>query len=163
MKNKTDRKNGLSAQEKAKSEKIRKYCENTATLGILLVAVAMAAPFTDLTDTYMLHNFKWLYAAGALIFAIARLAGVKDPADSPNIRRLRRMEFWAGLAFVIGGCFWFYNETRFADIPTAGSLSILRETILFSLAGALIQVIASWLIYARDKKESRRQADEERK
>lgn len=137
----------------SKAEKIRKQCENIAVFGMILVALALLAPFMNMTDTAMLKIYKWVYAAGALIFAIARLAAVKDPKDSPTLRRLRRLEFWAGMAFVIGGCFWFYNEARFADNLYIGPLAILRETVLFSLAGAVIQVIASWMIYGRQKKE----------
>ena len=137
----------------SKIEKRRKAAEGIATFGLLLVAVALVAPFADLTSTAALKIYKWIFAAGAVVFTTARTVGVNDPDESTRLRRLRRLEFWAGMAFVVGGAFWFYNESRFADVPTAGALAILRETILFSLVGALIQVIASWMIYAREKKE----------
>lgn len=138
---------------KGKMEKIRKMAEGVATFGMILIMVAIAAPLANLTSTAWLPIFKWIYAAGAVIFATARAVGSTDPKESMRLRRLRRLEFWAGVAFIIGGAFWFYNESRFSSVPSAGSLSILRETILFSLVGALIQVVASWLIYSVAKKE----------
>ncbi len=136
-----------------KIEKHRKIAEKIATFGIVLIAVALAAPFADLTSTAMLSIYKWIFAAGAVIFTTARTIGANDPDESVRLRRLRRLEFWAGMAFVVGGAFWFYNESRFADVPQAGALAILRETILFSLVGAVLQVVTTWMIYAREKKE----------
>lgn len=134
-------------------EKRRRMAENIATFGILLVAVAMAAPLANLMSTGLLGVFKWIYAAGAVIYTTARVVGANDPGESTRLRRLRRLEFWAGMCFVVGGAFWFYNESRFSTMASAGTLSVLRETILFSLAGAAVQVIASWMIYIREKKE----------
>lgn len=132
----------------------RKKVEGCATFGLLLIAAAMLGPFVS----YMSHPdwiawFKWVYAAGALIFTMARLVSVSDPQDSLRLRRLRRLEFWAGVAFCIGAFFWFYNENKYADFFYVGPLAILRDTVLFSLAGAAIQVIASWMITFRQNKE----------
>lgn len=143
-----------SEGKKTGFDKIRKYAESVATFGILIVAVALVCPFTNLTDTESLKIYKWVYAAGALIYAAGRVAGSRHEGDSLTMKRLRRMECWSGFAFIIGAFFWFYNEDRFAIIATAGPLAILRETIIFSLVGAVIQVISSWLIYFRQKKET---------
>lgn len=135
------------------SPKVRKAVESCATFGLLLVAVALAVPFMNISSGALLSAFKWVYAAGALIFTAARVAGVKHPGDSFRMVRLRRLECWAGVALMVGAFFWFYNETRFG-ISFGFSLAVLRETILFTLAGAMIQVIAVWFIYYREKKES---------
>lgn len=145
--------------QRAKIEKLRRYAEATATFGILIVAIALVCPFTNLTDTEPLKIYKWIYAAGALIYTTARVAAARDPEDSLTLKRLRRMECWAGFSFIIGAFFWFYNEGRFDIIATAGPLAILRETIIFSLVGAVIQVIASWMIYFRQKREGKTTAD----
>lgn len=63
------------------------------------------------------------------------------------------MEFWAGVAFVLGAALWFYSETRLGEY--AGPLAVMKDTIMFTLAGALIQIIASWLIVSRTKKEQK--------
>lgn len=134
----------------------RKKMEGVATFGLILVAVAMFAPFASFGGNInWLSIGKWIYAAGALIFTFARIAGVNDPRESLRLRRLRRLEFWAGMAFCVGAFFWFYNENKFADNPWVGPLAIVRDTVLFSLAGASIQVIASWMIAFRQKKEAK--------
>lgn len=135
------------------SERRRKLAENTATFGLLLICVALVAPFADAGNLSLLSVFKWVYGAGAAIFVIARAVGAADPADSMRIRRLRRMEFWAGVAFVIGAAFWFYTETRLGE--HAGALAVMKNTIMFTLAGALIQIIASWMIVSRSRKENK--------
>ena len=141
----------------ASNEKKRKAVESTATFGLILVALGLAAPFTDLTNFEYLRIFKWIYGAGAFIFTIARIVGANDPADSRRVKRLRRIECWAGIALCIAAFFWFYNESRFAHVLLLGNgiMACLRETIVFSLVGALIQVMASWMIYYRKNKEDK--------
>lgn len=133
----------------------RRAVERIASLGLILVAVGMACPFIDLSNSDYVRIFKWVYAAGALIYTVARVIGSNDPADSMRIRRLRRMEFWAGVAFCVGAFFWFYNEERYALFLSLGmgQLACLRDTIYFSLAGALIQVIAVFAMSRRMAKE----------
>lgn len=144
-----------NAGAKAEVKKSRKAIEATATFGLILVAVGLVAPFTDLTDPEYVKIFKWIYSPGALIFTIARIVGATDPTDSLRVRRLRRMEFWAGVALCIGAFFWFYNEHRFGDflILGTGTMACLKETIYFTLVGAIIQVISSLSIARRIKKE----------
>lgn len=141
----------------AEIESRRKKMEGVATFGLLLVAVAMLGPFmSGIGESFKwLHIYKWIYASGALIYTFARLVSVNDPADSLRLRRLRRLEFWAGMAFCIGAFFWFYNERRFAEFPFVGPMTILRDVVVFSLVGAVIQVIASWLIAFRQQKEKK--------
>lgn len=133
-------------------EKRRKTVESIASIGMLMVAVSLAVPFSDLTSATLLETFKWVFAAGALVYTIARVVNVCDPRDSFRLRRLRRMEAWAGVAFCIASFFWFYNTHRYGAAFGA-SLTLLRETILFTMVGAILQVVASWMIYAREKKE----------
>ncbi|MCM1152202.1 MAG: hypothetical protein NC328_00910 [Muribaculum sp.] len=149
-------------------EKRRKIVDNIATAGLILIAVALAAPFaaTLFSDPVemisnslkMIKYFKWVFAAGALTFTVARMVNVNSSSDSLRLRRLRRLEFWAGIAFCIGGFFWFYNSQKYGVenmlIITAGPLAVLRDTIIFSLVGAIIQLIASWMVAFRMKKES---------
>lgn len=131
--------------------KRRKQIENTATFGLILICVALVSPFTNPANMYLLSIFRWIYGAGALIYLIARLVDVTDPYDSLRLRRLRRLEFWAGVAFGIATFFWFYTQHHLGE--NAGMLAVMRTTILFTLVGAIIQIIASWLIYTQTKKE----------
>lgn len=137
---------------KGNSEKRRKQEEATATFGLLLICAALVAPFASPENKVLITAFKWIYSAGALIFIIARVLNVNDPMDSIRMKRLRRMEFWSGVAFVAGAVFWFYQESHLGHF--AGLLGLMRDTIMFTLAGAVIQIIASWMIVAQAKKES---------
>lgn len=131
-------------------ERRRRIVEGSATFGLLLVAAGLLSPFAALTSVGAVGFFKWIFAAGGVIYTVARAVNVNDPLDSSRLRRLRRMEAWAGICFCVAAFFWFYNAGR---LPSGGSLFILRETIAFTLAGAMIQIIASWMIAVRDKKE----------
>lgn len=133
----------------------RKAVERSAVFGLILIAVGLFAPFTNLDSVAYIRIFKWIYAAGALIFTVARIVGSTNPADSLNLRRLRRLEFWAGVAFCIGAFFWFYNEDKFKFYLDMGmgSLACLRDTVYFTLAGGAIQIMAVILLGRRMKKE----------
>lgn len=137
--------------ERLKKRILRKKCEGIATFGLLLVCVAMVAPFAGASTPAALNVFCWVYAAGSLIYTIARMVDISDPDESVRLRRLRRMEFWAGLAFCIASGFWFYTSSRLG--PNAGLLALMRNTVLFTIVGAALQTIASWMIVSRMKKE----------
>lgn len=141
----------------APASKRRKAVERTATFGLILIAVGLLGPFTNLMDADYVRFFKWIYAPGALIFTIARVVGSTDQNESMRIRRLRRMEFWAGVAFCIGAFFWFYNEDRYSFYleNNVGTMTVLRESIYFTLAGAVIQVMAVFALSRRLKKEGK--------
>ena len=141
------------AAKEASLEKRRKYAELGANIGLLLVLAAMIAPFMEAFVGHSMMWAKWMYAAGALIYTGARVVDVNAPADSLRLRRLRRLEFWAGVCFIVGGAFWFY-KLRYYSGMSAGPLAVMRQTVAFTMAGAVIQIVASWLIAFRMKKES---------
>lgn len=133
-------------------EKRRRYVEYAASLGLLLVLLSMLAPFFGLNLGNPISWAKWVYAAGALTYTVARVVDVNAPGDSLRMRRLRRMEFWAGMCFIIGGAFWFYKLSYYSGFDS-GVLAVMRQTVAFTMAGAVIQIVASWMIAARMKKE----------
>lgn len=139
----------------AELEKRRKQVEGTATFGLILICVALVSPFTNPSSVEYLNVFRWIYGSGALIYLVARLVDITDPMDSPRLKRLRRMEFWAGVSFGLATAFWFIGQHRFHNDPYIGALAVLQNTIMFTLIGALIQIVASWLIYSQTKKELR--------
>lgn len=140
----------VSKEKEAKLDRRLRLAEGTAVFGCLLVCAAMVAPLFNLFNTELLEIYKWVYLAGAVIYLIARVAGAFDPRFTMRIRRMRRMECWGGVAFVIAAYFWFHNAGQASEYT--GSLTILRETIIFTLVGAMIQIIASWMIYFAGKK-----------
>ena len=135
-------------------EKRRKYVETAASVGLLLVLAAMVAPFVQGLFGSSLQWARWVYAAGALMYTVARVINVNAPSDSLRLRRLRRLEFWAGMCFIIGGAFWFYKLQYYSGLH-AGPIAIMQQTVAFTMAGAIIQIVASWMIASRMKKEAR--------
>ncbi len=143
-----------------KIEKRRRQMENLSLIGLVLLCAGLVVPFINIGSETLLTVFKYVYAAGALIYTAARMVNVNGPDDSLRLKRLRRMEMWAGIAFIIGAFFWFYNSYRFPNIGF--SLMVMRDTIMFTLVGAVIQVISSWMIAARMKKEEKARQKEKK-
>lgn len=137
----------------ASLEKKRKYVEVAATCGLLLVLVAMMLPFFGSLFGSPIEWGKWVYAAGALGYTVARVVNVNAPSDSLRLRRLRRLEFWAGMCFIVGAAFWFYKLSYYQAV-FSGPLAVMRQTVAFTMAGAVIQIVASWMIAFRMKKEN---------
>lgn len=135
-----------------KLEARRKYVEIAAAIGLLLVLLAMMAPFFEGLIGRSMMWAKWVYASGALVYTCARVVNVNAPGDSLRLRRLRRLEFWAGVCFIVGAAFWFYKLQYFSGL-LAGPLAVMRQTVAFTMAGAVIQIVASWMIAFRMKKE----------
>ncbi len=142
------------ADKEAKLEARRKYVEIAATIGLLLVLLAMMAPFLEGVTGHSMMWAKWVYAAGALTYTCARVVNVNAAGDSLRLRRLRRLEFWAGMCFIVGGAFWFYKLQYFNGL-FVGPLAVMRQTVAFTMAGAVIQIVASWMIAYQMKKEGR--------
>lgn len=138
-------------------EKLRGLMESTSVFGLILVAAGLLAPFVANNSPAWLVAFKWIFAAGALIYTAARIVGAIGRDGSFRTRRLRRLEVWAGIAFCIAGFFWFWNTARFDGQLL--SFRMLNETILFSLAGAMIQIVASWMLSSSMRKDKQTASD----
>ena len=152
MKDKTRQHKEIAIDPKLKAR--RGWTELAASIGMVLIATGMFLPLLNLLDASHLPAFKWVFASGTLLFWGARCVNINAPNESLRIRRMRRMEFWSGACFGVATFFWFYNEHKLGTGPAVGSLAILRDSILFSLAGAVLQLIAAWMIYYRQKKEA---------
>ena len=137
----------------ARRSRTRKAMETLATFGLLLVAVGLVAPIVSLGSAAWLVAFKWIFTAGAVVYLVARVIGSIGRDESFRVRRLRRMETWAGVAFCIAAFFWFYNTRDFDGV--ALTFRMLNETILFTLVGALIQIVASWMLSSALRKEKK--------
>ena len=133
-------------------EQRRKYVEIAASVGLLLVLVAMMTPFFGSFLGNPISWAKWVYSAGALLYTVARVVNVNGPNDSLRLRRLRRLEFWAGMCFIFGAAFWF-NKLQYYSGFYSGPLAVMRQTVAFTMAGAVIQIIARWMIASQMKKE----------
>ncbi len=149
---KRDNQSAQGAKTEARLEQRRKYTELVAALGLLLVLAAMMAPFLEGLTGHSMMWAKWVYAAGALAYTVARVVNVNAAGDSLRLRRLRRLEFWAGMCFIVGAAFWFYKLQYYSGL-FAGPLAVMRQTVAFTMAGAVIQIVASWMIAYQMKKE----------
>lgn len=142
----------LSLKSLTNLDKRRQGVEIAASIGLLFVLLAMMAPFFSGVLGHSMMWAKWVYGSGALVYTCARVVNVNAPDDSLRLRRLRRLEFWAGMCFIVGAAFWFYKLQYYSGF-IAGPLAIMRQTVAFTMAGAVIQIVASWMIAARIKKE----------
>lgn len=138
-----------------KYTKRRKVTDFISGGGMVLIAIGLLIPLLNLSDTSMLPICKWVFTTGVLLCLGAKCVVTYPPSTSFRLRRLKRLEFWASVCFAVGAGFWFYNESKFSGIDGIGALSIIRDTILFTLSGAIVQLIAAWLIYFREKKEAK--------
>lgn len=139
-----------------KRDRLRKATEILANFGLLILAVGLVCPIINFDKPVWLEIFKWIYAAGALFYTSARIAGSIGKDESFRVRRLRRLEVWAGISFCIASFFWFYNtgKTEMQYLPYM-SFKMFQETIIFTLVGALIQIVASWMLASALKKEGK--------
>lgn len=134
-------------------ERLRNRMESVATFGLILVAVGLVAPFASFENTVWNVVFKYVFSSGALIYTAARIVGSLGKDESFRVRRLRRLESWAGISLCVAAFFWFYNTSRLhTDTLT---FRMLNETILFTLVGALIQIIASWMLSSALRKQQK--------
>lgn len=118
--------------------KSRRWTTWVLTLGLLAVAVGMAIPV--LTGGFQNPLFKYIYAAGAVLTLVARLSAPPYIGTDLRLRRLLRMEAWSAVFYIVASFFSFYNHNTY------------RDWLAFTLAGAVVQIIASVMITLRQKK-----------
>lgn len=99
-------------------------------IGLLLIVCGTALPLFRVEGLL----FKYLFCAGAVMVLAGRLMlpTVKDA--SLRLKRLLRMEIWAGIAFCIGGFFMWYDGVGRMD------------WLAFALAGGVMQIYTSIMI-----------------
>lgn len=141
----------------------RKIADFTGGAGMILIAVGLLIPLFNLFDNSMLPICKWVFTVGALIFTGSKCISVLPSTASFRLKRIKRLEFWSGICFIIAAGFWFYNQSKFGNSPYVGALAIIRDTILFTLSGAVLELIAAWMLYFREKKEAREAQSKEGK
>ena len=115
--------------------KFSRLCEATAPVGLLLIAVAALLPLFA-GGFGVLGTMRWVYAAGALWMLTARLFSPYR-GDDLRLRRIVRMRAWSALFFVAAAVLLFVPGTA----P--------RDWLALTMAGAVVQVIASVMIPRR--------------
>ena len=104
-------------------------------IALLLIMAATVIPFTSLSYYAPVTHFalwRYIYALGAIVFLLTRiLAG--NPFTELRLKRLQRMQFWAGATFCVAAFFIFY-------MPQA------NDWIAFTLAAAVLQAYSTFMI-----------------
>lgn len=111
------------------------------TVGLLCIGVATLIPimYGNFTHPW----FRYLYAAGAVMVITGRLF---SPYTGKHLRmkRLHRMEAWSGIFFCVAAFFMFYDKTQ------------NRDWLAFTMAGAVIQIVATFMMVHVAKKALRK-------
>ncbi len=114
----------------------RSWAVWVANIGLLILLAAIALPLLRIGG----DAWRWIYAAGAAVLLVGRIA---EPKKMPTLRagRLKRLETWAAIVFCAGVFFAFYKGAQ----P--------RDWLAFFLAGGVIQVYVSMAMPSALKKK----------
>lgn len=109
-------------------------------IGLLCIVAATALPLLGVWGI----GVRTVYSAGALMVVAGRVFAPSAKGQSLRVRRLCRLEVWAGLIFCAGAFFAWYTPER-------------MDWIAFTLAGAVVQIYVSMALpravaKAEDKK-----------
>ena len=110
------------------------------TVGLLMIAAGILMPILQ-GGSIANDTFRYIYAAGAVILLIGRIA-TRYKGDNQRLKRLYRIETWSSVFFCAAAFFLFYDKT------------IFRDALAFTLAGGVIQVYTSIMIPRALKKGS---------
>lgn len=113
-----------------------------ALAGLLGIAVGTMLPIINVQMGPQAIGIWWkyIYAAGALMFLIGKLFN-RYTGIHPRIRRLYRIESWSAIFFCVAAFFLFYNGTY------------SRDSWAFTLAGGALLVFTTISIPRVVKKE----------
>lgn len=107
-------------------------------VGIILIMLGLSLPI--LTGLGCGDYYQYIYTAGAVITLCGKIFRPPYKGSDLRLRRLTRMPFWGAVCYCVGAFFLFYPQGTLAD------------WIAFTMAGAAIQTIATFMIIFRQKK-----------
>lgn len=109
-----------------------------ANIGLIIIMIAVALPLFHA----WLPAVKWICGVGAAAHLVGRFGMLPASRNLPlRLKRLRRIDLWAGLFFVAADVFMF--------LPRAGA----TDWIAFTLAGGALIVYTSILFPRVEAKE----------
>lgn len=120
-----------------------------ATVGLLAIAVGTFMPIMQAHTNPMaayehtLQPWMFVYAAGALLFVVAKILSPYT-GKSMRIKRLYRIEGWSAVFFCVAAFFIFWDRET------------TRDVWAFTLAGGAILIFTTLAIPYRIKKELRK-------
>ncbi len=110
-----------------------------APVALLLILLATLVPFFMSTVEWAQASFRYVYTAGAVLLLAVRLFTPYRGSDF-KLKRWHRIESWSAVFFCAAAAFLFYPGAE------------LRDWLAFTLAAAVIQIITSFAIPARESK-----------
>ena len=117
-----------------KSQGLYNFMNNVlAEIGLILVFIATGAPFFLADIRWAMEAYPYVYAAGALCCLVARCF-VPYRGSDLRLKRWYRIQLWSAIIFCAGAGFLFWPDQTG------------RDWIAFTLAGAVLQFIASVMI-----------------
>jgi len=120
------------------STDVPSWTQWTANAGLIIVMAAVAMPLMHLWPGAV----RWVYTSGALLHLAGRMGIVPASRKLPlRLKRLRRIDLWAGIFFVAAAVFMF--------LPQAGA----TDWIAFTLAGGALIVYTSLTFPRAEAKE----------
>lgn len=111
------------------------------TLGLLAIAIGTLLPILNVNNPGAVTWWKWIYAAGAALYLVAKFFSPYT-GKHPRIKRLYRIESWSAIFFCVAAFFIFYNQ------------GMTRDVWAFTLAGAALLIFTSVAIPRAIKKAS---------
>lgn len=127
-------------------------CQNVATIGLLLIAIATAEPLILQPEALQPGSpivwYRYLYGAGAAVMLLSRLFTRSTDSDL-RLRRLQRIESWSAIFFCVATFFLFYPQAK------------ARDWLAFTLAGAAIMIFTSLMIPINRRKIAKEQHGKE--
>lgn len=109
------------------------------TLGLLGIAVGTLLPILNVYTPGAVTWWKWVYAAGAALYLVAKFFSPYT-GTHPRIKRLYRIESWSAIFFAVAAFFIFYNG------------NMTRDVWAFTLAGGALLIFTSIAIPRAIKK-----------
>lgn len=107
------------------------------TVGMLLIVAGTLSPLIG----GHVSVYRWIYGAGAALLLVIRIF-TPYTGSLLRLKRLYRIESWSALFFCVAAFFMFYQP------------GIMRDWLVFTLAGGAIQIYTSIMIPLVVKKES---------
>lgn len=105
------------------------------TAGMVFIVVGVLMPILG----YSIMTSRWVFCFGAVVNLAGRIF-VRYHGGNIRLKRLMRLEFWAGVFFCVSGFFQFYSPRT-------------SDWIAFTLAGGAILVYTSIMIPRVSKKD----------
>lgn len=120
-------------------------------IGNILLCVAMTTLLIAAILPFFFHDWqgwKYVLAAGALGTLVAQIL-IPSPSKELRIKRFAHMNVWSAILYCVA-----------AYCPFSSDFNMQKSWVAFLLAGALLQIIATYMIGRLSKKAKEKENKE---